>query len=158
MIRWSFSGSKRSAAGAVAAALIAAAIGTGMSGCGCQRGFVDPAPPGGAATEAAPAPGRINHVVFFELEDPADAESLIAEALKLGAIPGVISCSAGRHIDTGRDTVRRDYDVGFFVAFDSEQAYAAYVSHPDHVALVEKWRPRLRALRVYDILDERGAN
>lgn len=156
MIRWSFSGSKRSAAGAFAAALIAAAVGTGTSGCGCQRGFIDPAPPGGAM-DAARAPGRINHVVFFDLKDPADADALIAESLKLGAIPGVTSCYAGRHIDTGRDTVRQDYDVGFFVAFDSEEAYASYVAHPDHVALVERWRPRLTALRVYDVLDEREA-
>lgn len=158
MIRWSFSQGGRRAAGAIAGALTIAAIGAAVSGCGCKRGPVVPMSPGEPALQAAPAPGRINHVVFFELEDPADADTLIAESLKLGEIPGVTACYAGRRLDTGRDTVRQDYDVGFFVAFDSEEAYASYVAHPDHVALVEKWGPRLRALRVYDVLDERSAN
>jgi len=127
----------------VAGVVVAGVAATG--GC-ASRGDVAPA-----------APGRINHVVFFELENAAEAEALIAESLRLGAIPGVTACYAGRHIDTGRDTVLQDYDVGFFVAFDSEEDYASYVIHPDHVALVEKWRPRLTALRVYDVLDERGA-
>lgn len=147
-----FGGGVRRAAGAVALGAVAA------GGCAGGGGATDD-PPRRAANppHLAPAPGLINHVVFFELQDPADAEALIEESLKLGTIPGVAACYAGRHIDTGRSTVLTDYDVGFFVAFDSEAAYAAYVSHPDHVALVEKWRPKLRALRVYDILDEREA-
>ena len=104
----------------------------------------------------APAPGRINHIVFFTLEDGADRNELILDSLELGRIPGVVSCYAGSHIDTGRDTVLADYDVGFFVAFDSEADYAAYVRHPDHEALVAKWRPRLEELRVYDVLDVRA--
>jgi hypothetical protein len=143
MIRWSFSERSRwvKVVG-VAVVVVAGAAATG--GC-APRGDV------------APAPGRINHVVFFELEDPTEAEALIADSLRLGAIPGVTACYAGRHVDTGRTTVLQDYDVGFFVAFDSEEDYASYVRRPEHVALIEKWRPRLRALRVYDILDEREA-
>lgn len=149
MIRWTFSGiggGSRWTPGAAAVALVGAAT---LGGCAA------PGRAGAGGGAIAPAPGRINHVVFFELNNAADAEALIAESLQLGAIPGVTACYAGRHIDTGRETVRDDYDVGFFVAFDSEEDYASYVSHPDHVALVEKWRPRLRALRTYDVLDER---
>lgn len=154
MIRWRFSGIGGVARGVLIGAVVSA-VGAGLGGCACPSGSMNPALQ--EAPRTAPAPGRINHVVFFELDDPSDAPALIAEALELGQIPGVTSCYAGRHIDTGRDTVRQDYDVGFFVAFNSEEAYASYVSHPDHVALVEKWRPRLRAggLRVYDVLDER---
>lgn len=119
---------------------------------GCVRTTtLDPAP--------AAAPGRINHVVFFTLEegaDEADRNELILDSLELGRIPGVVACYAGTHIDTGRDTVLSDYDVGFFVAFDSEEDYAAYLRHPDHEALVAKWRPRLAELRVYDVLDVRA--
>lgn len=132
----------------------AAAVGAALGGLGALGGCAGGA---GRSADVALAPGLINHVVFFELEDPADAEALIEESLRLGALPGVTACYAGRHIDTGRSTVLTDYDVGFFVAFDSEEAYAQYVAHPDHVALVEKWRPRLRALRVHDVLDEREA-
>lgn len=109
----------------------------------------------GAGGDVAPAPGRINHVVFFKLTDPGQADKLIADSLQLGAIPGVTACYAGEHIETGRATVTSDYDVGFFVAFDSEADYAGYVAHPDHIALVEKWRPQLESLRTYDILDVR---
>lgn len=100
-------------------------------------------------------PGAINHVVFFELHDPAEAEALIADCdALLATIPVVTAYYAGTHVDAGRSTVLSDYDVGCFVAFDSLEAYAEYVEHPNHVLLVEKWGPRLSALRVYDVGDE----
>lgn len=108
---------------------------------------IDPAPK---------APGSINHVVFFDLQDPTDADELIEECYDLFSIPGVTSGYAGKHYDIGRDSVLRDYDVGFFVAFDSEADYRAYVEHPAHVALVEKWQPRWDAIRVYDVGDTRS--
>lgn len=102
------------------------------------------------------APGSINHVVFFDLQHPSDADELIQECYGLFSIPGVTSGYAGKHYDIGRPGVLQDYDVGFFVAFDSEADYRAYVEHPAHVALVEKWQPRWDAIRVYDVGDTRS--
>lgn len=100
-------------------------------------------------------PARINHVVFFKLKNSADAAELIADCdAKLASIPGVVSYYAGRHIDTGRATVDANYDVGFFVGFMTAAEYAGYVQHPDHIAAVEKWRPRWEWIRIYDVLDE----
>ena len=100
-------------------------------------------------------PAVINHVVFFKLQDPADADVLLADCESmLGQIPGVVALYAGRHIETGRPTVDSNYDVGIYVGFMDEAAYAGYVEHPSHLELVKKWQPRLQWLRVYDVLDE----
>ena len=99
------------------------------------------------------SPGKIAHVVFVELEDPGDAPALLEESLVLADIGGVVSFSAGPHIDTGRGTVLSDYDIGLVIGFDSEEDYASYVTDPIHTAFVNTWKPRLKALRVYDIHD-----
>jgi len=97
-------------------------------------------------------PGAINHIVFFKLADPSDADELIADCgRRLRAIPGVTAYSAGRHFDMGRSNVDSDYDVGVLVAFDSKQDYQGYLGHPDHLALVEQWRSRWTWIRIYDV-------
>jgi len=107
----------------------------------------------GCASQA-PRPAVINHVVFVELQDPADRSELIADSdTSLAVIPGVVSYAAGPPLDTGRGTVLSDYDVGLYIGFDSTEAYSRYVEHPSHTAFVTRWRPRLRALRVYDFVD-----
>jgi len=99
-------------------------------------------------------PALINHVVFVSLNDPLEAEALIADSdARLRAIPLVISYYAGKHVDTGRTNVLNDYDVGIFVGFDSLEDYSEYVNHPNHVGLVNDWRPRIKALIVRDVLD-----
>jgi len=108
-----------------------------------------------ASTHPARPPAAISHIVLIELADPRLAGELIEDShASLATIPSVTSFAAGRHIDTGRDTVLADYDVGLYVGFDSEADYAAYVEHPKHVRLVERWKPRIDAMRVYDVLDE----
>lgn len=102
------------------------------------------------------APGFINHVVLFTLHDPADTESLIADCHALLRLPGVTSGAVGRHFDVGRPSAISDYDVGFFIAFDGTESYLGYIDHPDHVALVEKWKDRWASVRVYDIGDARS--
>lgn len=105
---------------------------------------------------AAPRrPARINHLAFFKLKDSVDATQLIADCdANLSIIPGVVSYYCGTHLDTGRTNVDGDYDVGFYVGFESEDAYRNYVNHPNHIALVERWKPRWEWIRVNDVLDE----
>ncbi|MCA9272448.1 MAG: Dabb family protein [Phycisphaerales bacterium] len=102
-----------------------------------------------------PPPGKINHVVFIDLIDSADTSELILNLEDLFSIPGVASGYVGAHYDIGRETVLQDYDVGFFVAFDSEDDYRAYVEHAAHVAFIEKWKARWDSIRVYDVGDAR---
>jgi hypothetical protein len=109
-----------------------------------------------AGCQATTRPARINHVVFFKLHDAADRGALLADCDDLLApIPGVVSYYAGEHLDTGRSSVDGNYDIGLYLGFETEEAYAAYVEHPNHKHVVGTWRPKLEWLKVYDVLDER---
>lgn len=109
---------------------------------------------GGCQGTRPARPSLFTHVVFFDLADPGDAASLVSDCdTLLTDIRSVETYACGRHIDTGRDGILADYDVGLVVGFASEADYAAYVADPLHLELVRKWKPRLEQLRVYDILD-----
>lgn len=97
----------------------------------------------------------LSHPVFFGLEDPSDAGELIADCdAWIATIPEVATYHCGVPFESGRSTVDASYDVGLVVGFESAGAYSRYVEHPNHVRLVEKWRPRLRELLVRDVIDE----
>ncbi|MHC5004158.1 MAG: Dabb family protein [Planctomycetota bacterium] len=99
-------------------------------------------------------PAVISHVVLFRLQDPGDAAALLADCDELlPGIPTVQAFAAGTHLETGRATVRSDYDVGLYLGFDTVADYESYLEHPDHVALVDRWDPRLREVTVYDVAD-----
>ena len=104
---------------------------------------------------APPRPARINHIVFFKLTDPAGRDELMDDCDDMArTIPGITSCYTGIHFEMGRANIDSDYDVGFYVGFDSEADYQAYVDHEAHVALVRKWLPKLEWLKVYDVGDD----
>jgi hypothetical protein len=109
---------------------------------------------GGCQSSGPARPALISHLVFITLNDPAEADSLIAECdTRLASIPGVVSYACGRHIDTGRPTVDANYDVGLSIGFDSLDAYSTYVDHPNHTTLVAEWRDRIKTMMVRDVLD-----
>ncbi|MBG84659.1 MAG: hypothetical protein CMJ40_08955 [Phycisphaerae bacterium] len=99
---------------------------------------------------------RINHVVFFKLEAAQDVDELIRDCDQdLATIPGVTSYFCGKHGDFGRSgVVDSNYDVGFYVGFDTDEAYNAYLEHPRHIDLVSKWKPRWEWVRIYDVVDD----
>jgi hypothetical protein len=100
-------------------------------------------------------PARINHVVIFTLNDPQDARELIRDCdSMLTTVPGIVSSYAGTHLDTVREGVQSDYHVGFYVGFMKEADYQTYLDHPAHLEIVKKWRPHLRRLQVYDVVDD----
>lgn len=107
-----------------------------------------------APTRTAPRPAYISHVVLVELHDPEDSAAFISDCDRLlGSMRILSGYACGPHYESGRETVLADYDVGLYVGFDSREAYETYVTHPDHVELVESWRDRIRRMRVYDIAD-----
>ncbi len=99
---------------------------------------------------------KINHVVFFKLEAAQDVDELIQDCDRdLASIPGVSSYFCGKHGDFGRsDAVDSNYDVGFYVGFDTDEAYRLYLEHPKHVDLVKKWKPRWEWIHIYDVVDD----
>ena len=115
---------------------------------GCATLPVQPAP-------KTARPARINHVVFFKLNDPTDADDFIADCdTELATIPGVVSYYAGRHIELERANVDSDYDVGLYLGFMSVEDYERYLTHRNHQSLVSNWRSRLEWIRIHDVLDE----
>lgn len=118
-----------------------------VAGCGAHAPTMARAP--------APRPAAVNHLAFFKLENPADADELIADCdEQLGRLPMVQAYYCGRRLDTGRGArVDSNYDVGFYVGFANEADYTAYVEHKNHQALVAKWQPRWQWIRVQDVFD-----
>ena len=108
--------------------------------------------------EAAPRPAPALHLVYFRLQDPADAGELLADCDEmLSTIESVRVYAAGPHNELiTREEVDRDYDLCLLLGFDDLRDYQAYLDHPRHRALVEKWRPRLLevdGLRIHDVWD-----
>jgi hypothetical protein len=102
----------------------------------------------------AQAPAMIGHIVFVQLADPADYHAILHDSdWMLGTIPPVATYAAGKHLDTGRSTIRSDYDLAIYLGFNSEQDLREYVAHPQHIGYVDKWKPKLKSLRVYDMID-----
>lgn len=129
-----------------AALLILPAIISGCSSGGSTSRYSGP--------PVARAPAMIGHIVLIQLDNPADFHDLLHDAdWMLGTIPTVDSYAAGKHLDTGRSTVSSDYDMAIYLGFKSERDLAIYVAHQQHVEFVNKWKPKLRSLRVYDMLD-----
>ena len=109
--------------------------------------------PAGQRTPA-PAPAMIGHIVFIQLKNPSDYHDLLHDAdWMLGTISTVATYAAGRHLDTGRSTVTADYDLAIYLGFDSEQDLRTYVASEQHIGFVEKWKPRFKSLKVYDMID-----
>ena len=108
----------------------------------------------GCATPQTPFdPGRVNHVVLITLEDPSEAEALQTDCdTMLSTIPSVTVYACGPHVETGRSkAVEADYTLGLLVCFRDMAGYSAYLEHPGHVALLEKWKSRFSALTIYDV-------
>lgn len=103
----------------------------------------------------AERPQRIAHIVFVDLRDPGDYPEILRDSESmLATIRGVSTYHAGAHLDTGRGTILDDYDLAIILGFETTEDLAIYVAHEQHVAYVNKWKPRLEALRVYDVLGE----
>ena len=110
---------------------------------------------GGCAGPGGAMRAPLQHVVLIKLRDSRQAEALLADTRRrLSAVPAVSELWAGRPFDVGRGGVDLDWDVGVIVSFADRAAYEAYLSHPEHIALVEAWQPRWEWIRVADLLDQ----
>ena len=97
---------------------------------------------------------NINHVVLVTLKNDADSDALIKDCdAWLLSIPDVSSYWAGTPLDIGRgESIDSDYSVGLCVGFDDIAGYKAYLEHPLHVKLVEKWKPKWSSVRMFDVI------
>lgn len=121
----------------------------GPVGCDSGPAVVPSRASGDAATR--PMPGRLQHVVLVELLDKGDLAQMLADSDRLlPQIPTVRGYVAGTPVDIGRGNVAKDYDIGLVVQFDDEAGYRAYLAHPLHEQLAQKWRPRWRRAYIVD--------
>jgi hypothetical protein len=94
---------------------------------------------------------RIQHVVLVELDDPSRASEMMQDMREaFEAIPVLAGWQAGPKVDTGRPQVQAWYTVGIVTEFDTVEDYRAYLEHPRHKALVEKWKPRWKRSEMFD--------
>jgi hypothetical protein len=114
-------------------------------------------PPPATATASEPAP-PVLHVVLFSWNpgmSAADEAEFLADSRRLLVeIPGVQEVRGGRKAADQRDAHVKDYDVAVSVRLRSLADLASYGSHPRHVELLGKWKPRILRTRVVDFFGE----
>lgn len=94
---------------------------------------------------------RVQHVVLVELDDASRVDEMMQDMrTAFEAIPTLAAWQAGPKVDTGRPQVQSWYTVGIVTEFDSVEDYKAYLEHPRHKALVEKWKPRWKRSEMFD--------
>lgn len=98
-------------------------------------------------------PGHIQHGVIFSLkhEKGSVAERTFLEDGKriLTGIPVVRDFQVLEQVST-----KNDYDFGFVMVFDDQQAYDTYNAHPDHVDFVEnRWKKEVDGFLEIDFVN-----
>ena len=91
----------------------------------------------------------IRHTVVFRLKHAAGSAAeakFLADAMVLAAIPGVMAFERLRQVSP-----KNDYQFGFSMEFTDKAAYAAYDTHPEHIAFVrDRWIPEVAAFMEID--------
>lgn len=109
---------------------------------------------GGCQGSQPPRPSLISHVVLIRLHDPADAPAALSDCnTLLTDIESIETFACGRPMENEREMTSSDYDVGLVIGFASPEDYDAYLLDPVHLQLLEKWKPRVAQMRIFDIVD-----
>lgn len=101
-----------------------------------------------------PPEAGIHHIVLVWLKlsgSPTYRAQIIDESKALEKIPGVISVNAGRSLISDREIVDHSFDVGLDITFETRDELNYYLTHPDHVQFVERIKPLVERIVVYDI-------
>ena len=109
----------------------------------------------------APQP-ILQHVVLIDLKDDAGTPALVSDCDRLlPQIPGVAMYWCGTPAtapEFSRPGVDAKYDVALCVGFRSAVDYQDYLTHEDHLELVNHWKPRMSWIRIYDVQIETWAS
>lgn len=102
--------------------------------------------------QQAMSPPDILHVVLVKLNDQSEARALQGDTFRMvgGATSGR-SMVLGTALDPDRNGVDSDYDTAFTFRFRTREDYDAYLCSEEHQWLLNKWKPRIKSIRVFDI-------
>jgi hypothetical protein len=97
----------------------------------------------------------LQHVVLIDLKDDASTAALVVDCDRLlPQIPAVATYWCGTPAtapEFNRPGVDSQYNVALCVGFKSAEDYRAYLTHEDHLELVENWKPHMSWIRIHDV-------
>lgn len=79
----------------------------------------------------------IQHAVVFRLKfirGSVEEKNFLDAAMRLGSIPGVLNLKCHR-----QTSKKNNFDFGLSMAFETNRAYQAYNTHPDHLAFIKNY-------------------
>lgn len=100
---------------------------------------------GCASSIAHPPP--VQHIVLFQLNDPAEARALCGDSFQLmqGPVQSLIAGPAIRPPDAADATER--IDAGITAMFNSVEDYRTFMAHPATNAFMSRWSARATLVR-----------
>ncbi len=94
------------------------------------------------------------HIVLIWLKETGNAEHIqqvIDVSNQLKGISEIQMLHVGQSIPSEREIVDDSFDVGLYMAFDSQAAMQRYLVHPDHKKAVKSvLKPLASKIRIYD--------
>jgi len=89
----------------------------------------------------------IRHVVVLDLKDAADYREFGKDCFQLLFVPGVVNILTGPGLDTGQ---AQELPCGAAMVLDMQDSETCHKlpEAPAYAALLEKWRPKSRSIRV----------
>lgn len=101
----------------------------------------------------------IRHLVLFNLGpdiDKGDREWLFGQIHALGKIPPVKRLSLGKLLEPREEWYKprlaTDFEWGFSMEFEDEDALYAYQNDPYHVTVAQEIRKRVTSIKVMDFV------
>ena len=94
---------------------------------------------------------NIRHTVYFKLHHVTGSvgeASFFQKAAILKEIPGVLNFQIHQEISP-----KNNFDFGFYMEFENQEAYDAYNNHPEHTKFVsEIWMKEVKEFQEIDYL------
>lgn len=113
------------------------------------------------AAVSAEAPRRLHHLVVIWLKQPGDEglrQQYIEANRGLAQLPGVVAYDVGTPAVIQRQranaAVDESYDVAISAVFENQEAFEAFLKHPDYVRTAQQvLRPLVNKYSVYDFIE-----
>ncbi len=95
---------------------------------------------------------QLRHVVLFKFKEAATKADIKKVEDAFDALPTKIKEIKGyeRGLNNSPENLNKGFTHCFFVTFETEEARAVYLVHPDHLAFVEILKPNLEDALVLD--------